>query len=145
MSRILLFMDPIIENPRFFFSLSLLFIFCQNSTVQDMDIDPNLAQPETTIRHYWAQLAKHNYREALKCFVDFSGDQYSEADVFPLPELDSLRIDSIVSIKIAGKNAEIHYRIAIFSSVTKLKLHIFSGDKLVLTKNGWKIKDVIVP
>lgn len=77
------------------------------------------------------------------CFADFQEKDFDVQDIMPLPICDSLWIDSIISLKITKDRAEIHYAVAF--KFDTLKKAIITGDKLILTSEGWKISDVIVP
>ncbi len=122
---------------------TLLYLCCQNRVEK---LDPQFTTPESTIRYYWAQLAKRDYKKALSCFENFSEQYYNEKEIFPIPEsVDSLEVDSIIYVKYKGKKAEIKYKITYFSKYHSVKKFFYSGDILVLTKTGWKIRDVFIP
>lgn len=71
-------------------------------------------------------------------------DAYNEKNIFPLPDVDSLRVDSILKISFSGqKRAAIYYRIAFYSKKQKKQVTFNTGDRLILKKNGWKINEVI--
>jgi len=118
------------------------FILCKNPDTQN--IESNFTTPVATIGYYWSQLSQRNYKEALRCFDKFSESSYNEHDIFPVPDIDSLKVDSILSLKIKNKEAEIYYRVSFFSKKHSIKKSFISGDRLVLTKSGWKIKDVLI-
>jgi hypothetical protein len=122
-----------------------LFFCNQPKDTPNNKIDPHFSSPESTIQYYWTQLVQHNYNEALKCFVDYPKETYNEEDILPLPDVDSLQIDSIISLKMINKKeAEIRYIISFFSKKQNIKKLFITGDRLILTKKGWKIKDVLL-
>ncbi|MEO0227182.1 MAG: hypothetical protein ABIL70_03925 [candidate division WOR-3 bacterium] len=122
----------------------IVFSFCKNGVQEN--ILPQFATPESTIKYYWSMLGKRNYKEALTCFDGFLENQYNEKDIFPVPdEVDSLQYDSLISLKIKGKKALIYYRVSFYSKRQNSKKIFLSGDRLVLTKSGWKISEVIIP
>ena len=90
-------------------------------------------------------LAQKSYQEALRCYEGYSETYYNEKEIFPIPDVDSLKVDSIISLKIKGKNAEIRYRVSFISKRQGIKKTYISGDRLVFTASGWKIGDVIIP
>ncbi len=109
-------------------------------------VGANFSHPESTIRHYWRQLIKKDYKEALRCFVNFSEDQFLEKDILPLPDIDSLTVDTIILKKVINKKrVEIYYRVLYYSKKDKFKKYLITGDRLILTRGGWKIKDVLIP
>ncbi len=123
--------------------LVLFFLFCRESKKIET-IEPHFSTPESTIVYYWKSLSKRDYKNALMCFLDFSEKHYNEKDIFPVPEyVDSLKVDSIIYLMIKGNKAEIHYKVALYRDT--LKTIFKSGDRLIMSKIGWKIKDVIIP
>lgn len=117
---------------------------CKSNSAEK--INPLLATPELTIHTYWHYLNLRDYRSALACFVDFKNDYYDSSSVHPLPDVDSLKVDSIISEKSTGKNLrEIRYRVKFYSRKDSISKQYIAADRLVLTDEGWKIKDVIIP
>ena len=109
-------------------------------------IEPEFATPQKTIEYYWENLANNDYQKALTCFTDYSPENYNKKDILPLPDIDSLKVDSIIKIKKEGKKQVVlYYRVSFYSKRQKLTKTIITGDRLILTDSGWKIKDVLIP
>ena len=119
-------------------------VVCGNDS-QGVKINPKYSTPERTIENYWKALNDRNYICALECFTGFTAEKYNKDDVFPVSKnIDSIRVDTILSLIYKNKkNAEISYKVSIFKNQSSRS--ILTGDRLILTKEGWKIKDVFVP
>lgn len=119
-------------------------IVCKKD-VQRVKIESDYLTPEKTIETYWNALSKRDYISALECFTGFSREKYNENEVFPVSSnIDSIVLDSILTVEYKNKkNAEIVYKIVIFKKGKSR--FILTGDKLVLTRKGWKIEDVFIP
>jgi hypothetical protein len=119
------------------------FIFCSQENNQV--IDPRFETPEKTLTTYWAYLKDRDYKNALGCFSGFKDSYYDSSLIYPLPDIESLQIDSFIQHKeISRKEVIIFYRIKFYSKIDKTWKSFTTGDKLVFTKTGWKIKDVII-
>ncbi len=81
----------------------------------------------------------------MMCMFDFQKEDFDSTELFPMPDMDTLWIDSIVLLKIDKKQAEIHYLVGFRLKADSTEKLILTGDKLKLTKEGWKISDVIIP
>lgn len=127
-----------------FFIFLANFIFCSQET--NHIIDPRFETPEKTLSTYWTYLKNKDYKNALGCFSGFKDSYYDSSLIYPLPDVESLSVDSFIQYKeISKKEVIIFYRVKFFSKLNKTWKSYTTGDKLVFTKTGWKIKDVIIP
>jgi hypothetical protein len=127
--------------------LSIIFIFlgCQKKDTVDVKLDPRYETPQRLIQTYWQALYEQRYKDAMMCFTDFREEEFDIKELIPMAEMDSLWIDSIVFLKTETDRAEIHYLVSYIFKDEKQPRTIFTGDKLRLTKDGWKIYDVLIP
>ncbi len=134
-------------------SLTFLLIFfffpaCRPPAAPDLSKVPvQYSTPESLINYYWRQLLEHNHKQALGCFKNYRDKDFRESDVYPLPDLDSFMVDSILKLELShdGRKAEIQYRISCVIKSNRVKRIFITGDRLVLTPGGWRIKDVLTP
>jgi len=106
-------------------------------------IESRFSTPESTVIYYWKYLAAKDYRNALSCFSRFREDAYNEQDVFPIPDVDSLRIEKVTNLTYPGRRrAAITYTVSFYSKNGKKRVFP-SGDHLILTPRGWKIDEAI--
>lgn len=105
-------------------------------------IESRFSTPESTVYFYWSSLAVKDYKNALSCFSQYRADSYNEHDVFPVPDVDSLRIEKINNLTYPGRRrAVIAYTVSFYSKNGKKRVFP-SGDHLILTPSGWKIDEV---
>ena len=130
---------------KFFLLIILLILFCQKKESTIITLNPKYETPQKLIETYWRALFEERYKDALMCFVNFREADFNTKELFPIPDMDSLWIDSIISLKIDNDQAEIYYMVAFIYGGEKQERAIITGDKLKLTKEGWKISDPIVP
>ncbi|MEO0094386.1 MAG: hypothetical protein ABIL69_07325 [candidate division WOR-3 bacterium] len=105
-----------------------------------------VAPPESTIYKYWSFLDKRDYKNALKYFTFHRDEFYDSTLIYPIPDrIDSIKVDTIISVKfINKKTCEIYYRIKFYSYKDNCFKYFITGDKLVLTKSGWLIDEVLI-
>ncbi len=118
-------------------------IFCSSKDTHHSN--PLYFSPESIIYKYWSFLDQRDYRNALHCFFGHKDDYYDSTLIYPIPNyIDSLKIDSIISKKYPRNNVcIIFYRVEFYSKSEQRKKQFITGDKLVWTKDGWKIDEVL--
>jgi len=123
-----------------------LFLICSNKDKAERTVsNPLYETPQKLIETYWSALSDKRYKDAMKCFNDFEEDEFDINELIPMPDMDSLWIDSIFFLKIKNKDAEIHYFVSFTLKDNEEIKTIITGDKLKLTSEGWKISDVVIP
>lgn len=128
------------------FILFFLFLLCSNrDKAEEKDLNPLYETPQKLISTYWTALFDKRYKDAMKCFIDFEEEKFNVNELIPMPDMDSLWIDSIIFLKINNKDAEIHYLVSFTIEENEEIKTIITGDKLKLTSEGWKITDVVIP
>ncbi len=107
--------------------------------------NPEFATPQKTIMTYWRYLNARDYKNALSCFVDFNETNFDSTSIFKIPPgIESLAVDTFLSCKNFGKKeAILTYRVKFYSQRNQTWKSFTTGDRLILTPGGWKIKDVI--
>jgi hypothetical protein len=99
------------------------------------------ALPQATIAQYWHSMLEHRHEAALACYAD--SDPAESADMLSLPDLVELRCRDF---RVADRGRGIvdvlytvEYRVAMGDSLN----HFRSGDRLRLTREGWKIQQPV--
>lgn len=129
-----------------FFILLFLFLICSNKNQEEKKaFNPLYETPQKLIDTYWKALFDKRYKDAMKCFIDFKEDEFDINELMPMPDMDSLWIDSIFFLEIKNNDAEIHYFVSFTLTDYEETKTIITGDKLKLTSEGWKISDVVIP
>lgn len=128
------------------FILFFLFSLCSNKDkTEEKTLNPLYETPQKLINTYWTALFDKRYKDAMKCFIDFEEEEFNVNELIPMPDMDSLWIDSIFFLEIKNNDAEIHYFVSFtLKNYEEIKT-IITGDKLKLTSEGWKISDVVIP
>lgn len=120
--------------------LTLIFHCSNKSCETNIQYPP----PESTIYKYWSLLAKRDYRNALFCFAGHRDEYFDSNLIFPISQgVESLKVDSILYKKFQKKFCIIYYRIKYYSSKGMKNKYFVTGDKMILTEEGWKIYEVL--
>jgi hypothetical protein len=128
------------------FILLFLFLCCTNKDEPaEKPLNPLYETPQKSIETYWNALFEKRYKDAMACFVDFEEEEFDINELIPIPDMDSLWIDSVFFLEMRDDKAEIHYFVSFILTEDEDIKTIITGDKLKLTDDGWKISDVVIP
>jgi hypothetical protein len=96
------------------------------------------ARPQTTVANYWHCMLERRHLSALECFAHFTPADANE--MVPLPDMVELRCrDFAVADRgrgIVDVTYTVEYRVGMGDSLRRFT----SGDRLCLTRGGWKIE-----
>lgn len=122
--------------------LLLLLASCTPLRDSPRQVPAAFVRPQSTVANYWHSMLEHRLLSALECFVDSERDD-TEC-MLRLPDLVELRCrDFRVSDRGRGLvdvTYTVEYRVGMGDSLNRFP----SGDRLCLTRDGWKIKNPLL-
>jgi len=124
-----------------FLILALLLVSCGSLQDSPRDVPLAFARPQTTVANYWHSMLEHRLLSALDCFVEYGSEDMDH--MLHLPDLVELRCrDFRVSDRgrgVVDVMYTVEYRVSMGDSLRTFP----SGDRLCLTRSGWKIRGPI--
>ena len=123
---------------RLLFVLTLLLASCGSLQDSPPGLPQAFARPQITVANYWHSMLEHRLLSALECFAE-SGHENVDS-MLRLPDLVELRCrDFRVADRgrgVVDVTYVVEYRVSMGDSLREFA----SGDRLCLTRSGWKIQ-----
>ena len=122
--------------------LTLLLASCSSLRDSPVDLPRAFARPQTTVATYWHSMLEHRVVSTLECFAA-SGPGDVE-NMLRLPDLVELRCRDFDVVDrgrgVVDVTYTVEYRVGMGDSLREFR----SGDRLCLTRSGWKIQAPII-
>jgi hypothetical protein len=120
---------------------SLLVLLLGVTPDSSKELPEAFARPEFTIARYWHSMLEHRHVAALECFADFHPRESSE--MLRLPDLVELRCRDFRLTDRGRGVVDVLYTVEYRVSMTDSLNRFPSGDRLRLTRGGWKIQQPV--